>query len=268
MDTLIVIPARYGSTRFPGKPLVKIAGKEMLLRVYEIAQKACKKFEDTKAVVATDDERIKDFCNNKNIDFVMTSKDCKTGTDRVKQAVEKLGVSPNFVVNLQGDNPLCPPWFLEGLINKHKQDEKAEIITPCAQLSWQELDDLRKSKQEAPFSGTTAIVDDKDNALWFSKNIIPAIRKEQILRKQSELSPVFRHVGLYGYKTDILFKISSLKDGYYEKLEGLEQLRFIENNLNIKAIRVDYKNFKGMSGIDSPQDVPRAEEIFKNYGEF
>jgi 3-deoxy-manno-octulosonate cytidylyltransferase (CMP-KDO synthetase) len=140
MKTLIVIPARYGSTRFPGKPLAKIAGKEMLLRVWENAQKAASKFEGCQAVVATDDERIMDFCRSRGIDAVMTSVNCPTGTDRVIEAAEKMREMPEFVVNLQGDNPICPTWFVEAVINEYYKNDRVETVTPVVNLSWEELD--------------------------------------------------------------------------------------------------------------------------------
>ena len=148
MKTLIVIPARYGSTRFPGKPLAKIAGKEMLLRVWENAQKAASKFEGCQAVVATDDERIMDFCRSRGIDAVMTSVNCPTGTDRVIEAAEKMREMPEFVVNLQGDNPICPTWFVEAVINEYYKNDRVETVTPVVNLSWEELDKLREHKKE------------------------------------------------------------------------------------------------------------------------
>lgn len=271
MKTLIGIPARYGSTRFPGKPLAKIAGKEMLLRVYENAMKAASKFEGCEAIVATDDERIMAFCAEKGIKAQMTSSDCRTGTDRIVELVRSQSEKPEFVVNLQGDNPICPTWFIEAIIGAYYNDNSVETVTPVVNLSWIELDSLREHKRETPFSGTTAVFNDKGDAFYFSKNIIPAIRKEEKIRETSEMSPVFRQVGLYGYRTDILEKIASLPEGVYEKLEGLEQLRWIENDIKVRCVKVDYRNFVKMaalSGVDSPADVERVEAVLAEYGEF
>lgn len=170
MKTLIAIPARYGSTRFPGKPLAKIAGKEMLLRVWENAQKTAAKFEDCHAVVATDDERIADFCKSKNIACVMTSPDCPTGTDRVVEAAESFADRPEFVVNLQGDNPICPPWFVEAVIAEYYNNNAVETVTPVVNLSWEQLDKLRENKKATPFSGTTAVFDKNGDAFYFPKH--------------------------------------------------------------------------------------------------
>ena len=247
VKTLVVIPARYGSSRFPGKPLAKIAGKEMLLRVVDIARKGTA-HTDARIVVATEDERITDFCKTHGIECLMTSDACKTGSDRVCEAVKILDIKPELIINLQGDNPVCPPWFIEELIKAFEEDPTVDLVTPCTELS---------------------CVADKDGyALWFSKNIIPAVRKEDALREKGGKSPVLRHIGLYGYKYDSLFKFKSLEEGIYEKLEGLEQLRFLENGMKIKIAKVDYRQFEGMSGVDSPEDVKRAEALFAKYGEF
>lgn len=267
VKTLVVIPARYASTRFPGKPLAKIAGKEMLLRVVDIAKKGTVNT-DAKIVVATEDQRIMDFCTQHGVECLMTSDACKTGSDRVCEAVKMLGVKPEFIINLQGDNPVCPPWFIEELIKAFNEDKTVDLVTPCTELSWADLDKLRESKKTTPFSGTTCVADKNGYALWFSKNIIPAVRKEGDLREKSAKSPVMRQIGLYGYRYDSLFKFKELEEGVYEKLEGLEQLRFLENGMKIKIAKVDYGAFEGMSGVDSPEDLQRAEALFEKYGEF
>ena len=127
---------------------------------------------------------------------------------------------------------------------------------------------MRKDKKETPFTGTTIIMNQSTNdAIWFSKNIIPVIRKEEKYREQSEYSPVIRHIGLYGYSYDMMLKVSDLKESYYEKYEGLEQLRFIENGYKIKIAIVDYRGRPSSSGVDNLEDIRRAEEIIEKYGE-
>jgi 3-deoxy-manno-octulosonate cytidylyltransferase (CMP-KDO synthetase) len=270
MRVLIAIPARYESTRFPGKPLAKIHGKEMLLRVWEIAQKAASKFE--KGVVAcavgTEDQRIVDFCKRHNITCYMTSRNCLTGTDRVKEVMDKVAGRPEFVVNLQGDNPLCPPWFVESVIEAYLKDTFVQVVTPVVNLSWVDLDRFRENKKTTPFSGTCAIIHPvTSDAIWFSKSIVPAIRKEAEYRLQSLASPIFRHIGLYGYTPNALEKFAELPETAYEKLEGLEQLRFLENGMTVRTVTVDYGKYKGMSGVDSPEDVIRAEDLLSKQGE-
>jgi len=261
MKTIIVIPARFKSTRLPGKPLIKIAGITMLQRVYEAALNVAQNLPDTEILIATDDEKIAEHAKEINAKCVMTSVDCPTGTDRTLEAIKQLNYTPDFVVNLQGDTPFTPPDFITKIIETAAQDKKLKIITPVAQLSWEELDKLREQKQQTPFSGTTVILDKNDYALWFSKKIIPAIRHEEKLREKSKLSPIYRHIGIYGYRYEMLQKYVTLKPTHYEELEGLEQLRLLENGYKIYAVPVDYQSKPSMSGIDTIEDVKRAEEL-------
>lgn len=273
---LIAIPARYASTRLPGKPLVKISGKEMLLRVYENAKKVQQKYTEgaVDIAVGTEDQRIVDFCNSHNITVCMTSKDCLTGTDRVKEVMEVLGNKHNFVINWQGDNPVAAPWHIKEMIDAYLNDTTVDVITPCVLLSWKALDQLRQNKKQTPYSGTTAIVHPTtSNAIWFSKNIIPAIRKEKQLREKSDMSPVYRHIGLYGYKKEVLTRLAQLQESDYESatLEGLEQLRFILNGYTVRIAKVTYKGYEGLasaSGVDTQQDVERVEALLDTYGEY
>lgn len=256
MKTAIIIPARYGSTRFPGKPLALLKGKAILNHVYDVAIGAAD--HDTHVHVATDDARIMDHCIKNNIPVLMTSETCTTGTDRAMAAIAQMGTKPDFVINLQGDAPLTPPDFVRALIDEASKNETADIITPVTQLSWAELDTLREHKKQTPFSGTTATISTTGRALWFSKNIIPAIRKED---RTTPLSPVYRHIGLYGYKRTSLEKYVTLPASRYEELEGLEQLRALENGMTIQTVLVDYKGRPAMTGIDSPEDLDRAEKL-------
>ncbi|MGE0109625.1 MAG: 3-deoxy-manno-octulosonate cytidylyltransferase [Bdellovibrionales bacterium] len=267
MKTAIIIPARYGSTRLPGKPLAEIAGKTMLTRMVELAQKAAQDDPSIHIIVATDDERIKTHADEIGATAVMTPATCPTGTDRVAQAVKMLNFTPDFVINLQGDAPLTPPRHVRALIDSFISSP-CDLVTPVIQLSWDELDRLRIQKQTTPFSGTTvAFKQETGTALWFSKQIIPAIRKEDKLRATEVLSPVWRHIGLYGYRTSMLEKFCTLPEGRFEALEGLEQLRMLENGFNVRCVPVSLDNRPSVSGIDSPEDIARVEEILATYGE-
>ncbi len=257
----IVIPARYGSTRFPGKPLAMLAGKPMLECVIEVANKAVADFDDVMVMVATDDKRIADLAKKLEVKCVMTSKDSPTGSDRVLEAVQKSGRALDFVINLQGDAPLTPPDIISKMILELKRDEDVEVITPVQNLTWAQLDALREAKKTTPFSGTTAIVDKNNNALWFSKSIIPIMRDEKKLRSD-KMSPIYQHIGLYGYRLDVLEQFCKLPQSHYEKLEGLEQLRFLENGIKIRVAEV--KGTPVHSGIDSPEDIKRAEALLKS----
>ncbi|WP_070971725.1 3-deoxy-manno-octulosonate cytidylyltransferase family protein [Vibrio sonorensis] len=267
-EVLIVIPARYGSTRLPGKPLKAIAGIEMIKRVADIAANVCTYYRECNYVVATDDQRIQDFCSHHNIPSVMTSESCKSGTDRSWDAVQQLENKPKFVINLQGDNPLCPPWFITALIDEWKRTQIAGVYTAYVALNWQELDKLRETKSVTPHSGTTVQIDKQGYALTFSKAILPVIRKEDAMREQEALSPVKRHIGLYAYTYDALQDFFKWDSGIYEECEGLEQMRFLENGTPIKMVKVGYQGRIGMSGVDSPEDIERAETIIKQCGEF
>ncbi|NDV47204.1 3-deoxy-manno-octulosonate cytidylyltransferase [Paludibacter sp. 221] len=265
---LIVIPARYASTRLPGKPLVKIAGKEMIKRVAEIAAYVSDRNESCGYIVATDDERIVDFCKLNNIPVTMTSETCKSGTERCWDAVQKTGETPELIINLQGDNPLCPSWFIDEMIKCWKEDKQAQVFTPCVHLSWEEYDRMKEAKKTTPYSGTTVLIDKYGYALAFSKMTIPAVRKEEKLREVLEKSPVRRHIGLYAYTYDALKGYFDEEPSPYELPEGLEQMRFLHNRIPVKMVEVDYRGRKSMSGVDSPEDVERAEKIIAEYGEF
>lgn len=267
MNAAIIIPARYHSTRLPGKPLVDIAGQTMLYRVGQVAKKAADLIGNTEILVATEDARIVTHAEECGLKGVLTSDACKTGSDRALEALQHVQNTPDFIVNLQGDAPLTPPDFVAAVLKKFQENAELEVVTPVTQLSWDALDTLRQQKTTTPFSGTTAVLDENERALWFSKNILPAIRKEDDLRETNALSPVYRHIGIYGFRTDILERFVTLPQGKYEQLEGLEQLRMLENDIHISAAVVDYKGRPAMSGIDSPEDILRAEALLKEYGE-
>ncbi len=268
-NCVIVIPSRYASTRLPRKPLLKIAGKEMVKRVYENAMIVAKRLPDVFVTVATDDDGIESFCKKNDINVLLVKDPCRSGTERVANTVLKLNKDVQYVINLQGDNPTCPPWFVEQMILELRQNDDVEIVTPCVNLTWKGLDKLRESKKGNPFSGTTVVFNKDKKAIWFSKQIIPAIRKEEKLREQSSLSPIYRHIGLYGYRKETLLdKIGKLEETQYEKLEGLEQLAWVENNLYVKMIPVDYRGRSEMSGVDTEDDLKRAEKIISQEGDF
>lgn len=267
MNTLIVIPARYGSTRFPGKPLAMLGGQSLLSRVVTIARDVVRHFAGfdhikVAYIVATDDARIADHAKEIKAPCIMTPKDCKTGSDRALAAIRQLDHAPDFVINLQGDAPFTPPGALIRMIERFTENTDLEVITPVCPLGWDALDRLREAKKATPFSGTTAIVDDAGRALWFSKNIIPAIRGEETLRKGPGASPVFQHVGLYGFRYDILEAFCALPQSRYEQVEELEQLRLLENGICVHTISLASEDGLTHGGIDTPEDLNRAEKFF------
>jgi 3-deoxy-manno-octulosonate cytidylyltransferase (CMP-KDO synthetase) len=262
MKYIIAIPARYKSTRFPGKPLVKIKGKEMLSWVWELASLAAERIGDCGCVIGTEDKRVLDFCDSKNYRSLLTSEACRTGTDRVLEMYNSLEEKPKYIINLQGDNPFCPIEFIVEIAMTFSHNGEADIVTPAVHLSWNDLDKLRNEKLSTPFTGTTVCFNKNTlEAYWFSKKIIPAIRNENLRRSTESLSPVYRHIGLYGYKASSLFSFARLDPGEYENSEGLEQLRFIENAMKVIVCPVDGGIQYNITGIDSPEDVLRAEEF-------
>lgn len=258
--TTIVIPARYGSTRLPGKPLLDIMGKTLLQRVCEVAMTAAKQLEGVSVVVATDDKRIIDHVMSLNINVavITTPTNCTTGTDRIYAAITQLDVKPQYVINLQGDAPLTPVSIIIDLIQALKQHP---IVTPAMQLRWEELDQLRAAKENHPFSGTSVVMNTSNEALWFSKQIIPAIRDEAELRSKNVLSPVYQHLGIYGYSFKMLEIFHKLKTGYYEKLEGLEQLRLLEHGYKITIVPVHLDNLLAWRGVDTLADAEFVAKI-------
>lgn len=258
---VIIIPARYGSKRLPGKPLKLIAGVSMVQRVYEIALQAVQGLEHVEVVVATDDERIREHVEDFGGKVVLTPEDCPTGSDRALAACGQLGYAPRIVLNLQGDTPLMPPSFVTKMLQVMQADCDIEVGTPVIRLSWPQLDKLRESKKMTPFTGTTAVIDQAGNAIWFSKNILPAMRNEARLREEQGMSPVFQHIGLYAFRYDVLKQFVSYQESFYEQLEGLEQLRMLENGIKIKAIPVEHTEGASVRGVDSFEDIQRVEEV-------
>jgi 3-deoxy-manno-octulosonate cytidylyltransferase (CMP-KDO synthetase) len=244
MKSVIVIPARYASTRFPGKPLHFINGVSMLERTVGAARKAGQAT-GARVLVATDDDRIAAHARDIGAEPVMTDPDLPSGTDRCRAAMEIAAPDADFIVNLQGDAPFTPPEHVSALIDNAT---RADVVTPVIPLSWAALDALREHKKSTPFSGTTCI------------------RGEAKMRATTGLSPVLQHVGLYGYSRAALIRIAALPTSRYEELEGLEQLRFLENGLSVYAVPVAAQDLPS-AGIDTPQDVAKAEAALQRLGD-
>jgi 3-deoxy-manno-octulosonate cytidylyltransferase (CMP-KDO synthetase) len=262
---LIVIPARYGSSRLPGKPLMPLAGRSLLERVVANARAAAIQAGNCAVIVATDDHRIADHAASLGIDCALTAAELDSGTARAHAAARQLPVPPARIVNLQGDAPFIPPAIVAGML-RELRDSSADVVTPVFQLGWDRLDRLRDHKRAAPFSGTTCIRANDGRALWFSKAIIPALRGEAALRAASVLSPVWQHLGLYGYTLAALDWCAAAPSGHYEALESLEQLRFLEGGWHVQTIAVEVPEHL-LSGIDTPQDLARAEEAITRFGD-
>lgn len=268
MKIVIGIPARYGSTRFVGKPLAKIGGQSMIERVLSVARRVASEVRDVAYFVATDDKRIEEHVRRIGAPCYITPENCRSGSDRVLAAVTQLDEKPDFVINLQGDAPFTPPEVIIALITAFRANSSIDVFTPVHQLTWDALDLLREAKKVTPFSGTTVIVSSDDAAIWFSKNIIPAIRNESRLREGgNELSPVYQHLGVYGFRVDSLETFCNAPLSHYELLEGLEQLRILEAGMRIQAVRVNLAGSAFQSGIDTPEDLERVEKSLREGGE-
>ncbi len=257
MKSVIVIPARIGSTRFPKKPLAEIAGKTMIRRVWEIAR-AVEGVD--KVLVATDGAEIVEHVQSFGGEAVMTPETCKNGSERVWEAVQKCNEKFDVIVNLQGDAPLTPPWIISPLLAAMRADENVQIATPAVRMSKDVYEKMLAAKRAGEVGGTTVTFDKNHDALYFSKGIIPFVRVE------TEPLPVFKHIGVYAYRYATLEKYLSLPESLLEKTEGLEQLRALENGIPVRVVEVDQRG-RTAWGVDSPADARRVEEIIAREGE-
>lgn len=262
---LIVIPARFGSKRLRGKPLIRIAGRTLLERVVAIAHTAAALADNCTVVVATDDERILDHARTLGCEAVMTASAISSGSGRACAVATARAPRPAIVINLQGDAPFIPPELVAQLLAAARCTP-ADCVTPVVRLDWAALDAMRAHKCEAPFSGTTCIRATDGRALWFSKTILPAIRDEAALRAGNPFSPVYRHLGLYAYRLDALERFEATQPTPYEQFEGLEQLRFLETGMTIQTMEAMPVRH-AMSGIDTAADVALAEELIARWGD-
>ncbi|MET0371106.1 MAG: 3-deoxy-manno-octulosonate cytidylyltransferase [Sphingobium sp.] len=260
----MTIPARAGSSRLPRKPLQMIAGRTLLHRTIAMARAAIAGIPDATLLVATDDAAIADHAGQVGCPAVMTEASIATGSGRALAAALSLPERPDFVVNLQGDSPFQPAGALGAVIATLQAG--AEVATPVIALDWPSLDALRAHKLQSPFSGTTCARAADGHALWFSKTIIPAIRNEEVLRGAAPLSPVWRHVGLYGFRLASLQHFEAAAETGLERTEGLEQLRLLELGIPIMTVAVDPPLFDS-SGIDTLADVARAEALIAAHGD-
>jgi 3-deoxy-manno-octulosonate cytidylyltransferase (CMP-KDO synthetase) len=256
MSLLIVIPARYGSSRFPGKPLAKILGVSMLRRVYEIARAGAP---HARIIIATDDDRIRDTAQAFGAEAMLTPPTIRNGTERTAAVVDALDHKVDFVLNLQGDAVLTPPWVITALVEA-AADSTVKMVTPATRMSAEAYQRFVLTKASGEVSGTTVVFDRTGDALYFSKAIIPFIRTE------STLLPVWRHIGLYGFRPATLATLIALPPGPLETVEQLEQLRALENGVKIRVVPVDYRG-RTHWGVDTPEDLARCEEFIRQEGE-
>ncbi len=241
--TIAVIPARYGSTRFPGKPLAMISGKPMIQWCYESTLK-CHDLDDV--IVATDDERIMDAVASFNGKAVMTSANHQTGTDRIAEAVSE--IQADLIINVQGDEPLMPPGVLSRLIAAMRESG-ADMGTAAVPFS-------RTGRNPSDINAVKVVLDRQGFALYFSRSLIPFPRKGGI-----PVEPLL-HWGLYAYRRSFLESFVSWERGSLEACESLEQLRALENGAKIKVIVTGEQSV----GVDTPEDIARVERLIAKQG--
>ncbi|MEM7470569.1 MAG: 3-deoxy-manno-octulosonate cytidylyltransferase [Pseudomonadota bacterium] len=261
MSVVIIIPARYASSRYPGKPLVALTGasgeKQTLI---ERSWRAAMEVSGIdRVVVATDDERIRSAAEGFGAEVVMTSPDCANGTERCAEAHAVLGGGYEIVVNLQGDAPLTPAWFIEALVEGMRSDPQSMVATPVLATDGVALNGFLEDRRAGRVGGTTAVFDKNHHALYFSKELVPFTSQNYA---DEDVTPVFHHVGVYAYRPDALMAYTEWEQGPLESLEGLEQLRFLENGRVILCVEVDAKG-RQFWELNNPEDVPRLERMMR-----
>ena len=259
MKTIILIPARYASSRYPGKPLVMLKDrdgrtKSLIQRSWEAAI-AVRGVDEV--YVATDDDRIKDAALAFGAQVVMTAESCANGTERCADALKNLGTTADIVINLQGDAPLTPSWFVEALIDEMKVNPEVRMATPVLRCDAETYANFVEDRKNGRVGGTTAVFDAHMNALYFSKEVLPYTGKT--FGPGDEI-PVFHHVGVYGYRQSALDAYMEWQAGPLERYEGLEQLRFLENGVPIRCVEVDGRG-RGVWELNNPVDVARIESV-------
>lgn len=262
MSVLLVIPARHASTRYPGKPLAVLRGpdgaKSLIRRSWEAAS-AVRGID--RVVVATDDDRIADHAAAFGAEVAMTAPACRNGTERCAEVAARL---PGFevIVNLQGDAPLTPPWFVEDLVAALRADGAADMATPVLRCDGRALAGLRADRAAGRVGGTTAVFGAGGRALYFSKEVIPFTGDD---RPFDAATPVFHHVGVYAYRPEALAAYPAWPEGALERLEGLEQLRFLENHRHVACVEVEARGRRFWE-LNNPSDVAVIESVLAGEG--
>ena len=239
MKVLCVIPARYASTRLPGKPLSLIAGKPMIQHVYE---RACQAQRPDEVVVATDNELVEQAVNAFGGKAMMTSPDHPSGTDRLAEVALNYP-DVDVIVNVQGDEPMIPPAVIDDLAACFDADPELNMATMKVRMQEEEYDDP---------SAVKVVTDQSGYALYFSRSLMPYPRNKPADYK------VFKHVGIYAYRRDFLLKYAALNPTPLERAESLEQLRALENGYKIKVLESDFQGI----GVDTPEDLAAVNALF------
>jgi 3-deoxy-manno-octulosonate cytidylyltransferase (CMP-KDO synthetase) len=263
MNSVILIPARYQSSRYPGKPLVELKGasgaaKPLIRRSVEAARRV----RGVSGVfVVTDDERIAEACRPAKVGVIMTSPECRNGTERCAEALAQLH-DPDLVINFQGDALLTPPGFVEALAARMEDDRDALVATPAMRLRSDEVRVLQAEEEAGRVGGTTVVTNDQGHALYFSKRIIPHLPGGALSR---DMAPVRLHVGVYAYRPEALERYAATPVSELETLEGLEQLRFLVAGIPVAVVDVQTPPF-ALRELNNPEDVAPIEQALAEAG--
>jgi len=260
VSALIIIPARYASSRYPGKPLAELTlpdGKRasLIQMSWEAAQSVTGL---AGAYVATDDERIAAHCKGFGAQVIMTSETCLNGTERCADGLAKAGLDADIIVNLQGDAPLTPPWFVEALIEAMQSDPAIMVATPVLRCDMQTYSHFVEDRRAGRVGGTTAVFDAHGDALYFSKEVVPWLDPAKL----EGAPPVYHHIGVYAYRPEALAAYETMPQGKLEALEGLEQLRFLEHGYKVRCVEVEARG-RVFWELNNPEDVPRIEHALR-----
>ena len=263
MNTVILIPARYQSSRYPGKPLAELRGaggiaKPLIQRSVEAARRVAG---ISGVFVVTDDERVAGACAPARVGVIMTSSECRNGTERCAEALAQLH-GPDLVINFQGDALLTPPAFVEALIARMREDSDALVATPAMRLRSDEVRALQADEAAGRVGGTTVVTDNNGRALYFSKRLIPHLPAGAL---DGEVSPVRLHVGVYAYRPQALDLYVATPVSQLETLEGLEQLRFLAAGIPVAVADVATPPF-ALRELNNPEDVAPIEQALAEAG--
>jgi len=258
MKTVILIPARYASTRYPGKPLVALRQPDGSTKtLIEMSFEAACRVSGVDAVhVVTDDARIQAEAERFGAPVIMTDPARENGTARCAEALQVAGLDADLIVNLQGDAPLTPPWFVEDLIRAMQDDREAQVATPVLQCDALTYGHFVEDRKAGRVGGTTAVFNAKGHALYFSKEVLPFIDPGKL----PDPIPVYHHVGVYAYRPDALRAYTSWPVSTLETLEGLEQLRFLVNAVPVRCVQVEGRG-RVFWELNNPEDVARIEYV-------
>ncbi len=260
MTASIIIPARYNSTRFPGKPLTDLKLKNGKSKpLIQVSWEAAKMVEGINNIyIATDNFEIKKTAESFGADVIMTSSECENGTARCAEALKIKSINDDIIINFQGDAPLTPKSFVEILINTMNEDKTIKVSTPILQCNKDHFSKLLNDRKNDRVGATTVIFDNNNDALYFSKEVIPYLKRETL--DNFNFVPVYHHVGVYAYRNDILNRYNTWKESSLEKLEGLEQLRFLAYGEKIRCILVKENNHLFWE-LNNPSDKTIIEKM-------